>query len=503
MIQRNKIKFFVLLSISFAWLAPTRVSAMISFSKGNRPVENRSWPTGTEEVANLTSRVVSVSGPRGGESYFGYRCNDTAEFNAALEKFSAIQAPRATRRSISMDGNADIIDDKPLLLVVHDYRQDVEMLAGWTFLKERLDWMFAVWAAEDFYRNFNRPQVGPFSDHPYYRQSFPPPRIDVYVGGDGPIVWEQVIVPSNVRVIDKRAAAAPVDVKSGGVILGRLFDMATHHVIAGADVVLMKRIKPRDLKETARTKSDETGAFSMQAIDEGYYVIHVEAEGYAGRDVGPYDNRSGHSFQDFDVLLIRTGSLRGQVVDTHGNPARGVRVYAQQVWGIDGFGYKCSREQTATTDETGRFELLSLPRGYASLRCRAPSLHQKSISSELFSVGTKPWEKPEEARIVVEGTGTVRGKVVGDDGNPPRRTFMVQIEPKEGATVGTWGGVIQCKEGGVFEFKGVPPGEYVVIAKPNPMREGEASEPKAVTVTIGGTVSLEIISHYAHNRRSR
>jgi len=180
--------------------------------------------------------------------------------------------------------------------------------------------------------------------------------------------------------------------------------MATHQVIAGAEVVVMKRMEPRGLKETARTKSDDGGAFIVHDIPEGYYEIHVEAEGYAGRDVGPYNNRSGHSFHDLDVLLASTGSLRGQVVDTHGNPVRGVRVRAREVWGIDSLGYKCSQEPMATTDEDGRFELQSLPRGFASLRCREPSLHQKSISSELFTVGTKPWEKPEEATIVVEGT---------------------------------------------------------------------------------------------------
>lgn len=82
----------------------------------------------------------------------------------------------------------------------------------------------------------------------------------------------------------------------------------------------------------------------------------------------------------------------------------GCKVQARAVWGLDGLNYKCSLEPTATTDEGGRFELHSLPQGYVSLRCRAPSLHQKSISSELFTVGRKPWEKPEEATIVVEGT---------------------------------------------------------------------------------------------------
>jgi len=494
----------MLLSVlSFAWLVPATVWAMRSFSIGNTPVENRGWPTGTEGVANLTSRLGLMEGPSGGEYYFAYRCNDTAEFNAALEKFSAIRAPRTTRLSISLDGRADIIDDKPLLLVAHDYRQDTEKQTGWTFLKERVDWTFAVWVAESFHRHFNGRFGRAFSGNSYYRQPVPPPRIDVYVGGEGPIDWEEVNVPPNVRVIDKRAAAAPVDVKNGGVVRGRLFDMATHQVLVGADVVVMKRIKPRGFKETMRTKSDNAGAFQIQGIPEGYYVIHVEAEGYAGRSVCPYDNRSGHSFHDFDAFLVSAGSLCGQVVDTRGNPVRGVKVGAREIWGIDGLSYVCSQKPTATTDENGRFELHSLPRGFASLRCREPSLHQKSISSEFFTVGTKPWEKPQEAIIVVEGTGTVRGKVIGDDGNAPRRAFIVEIEPKDGITVGTWGGSMQCKEGGVFEFKGVPPGEYVVIAKPNPMREGEASEPELVSVAAGGTVSLEIINHYAHSRKGR
>ncbi len=320
--QRNRIKLLVLLSVlSCAWLVPGTVSALIMVYEGNAPVENRGWPTGTEEVANLPSRLGYMEGPPfgGGEYYFRYRCNNTAEFNLVLEEFSVIRSPRATRRSmVSLDGQkADIIDAKPLLLVVHDYRSDME---------DRVDWTFTVWVAENFHRLFNRLQGGLDPDHPHYRQPVPPPRIDVYAGGDGPIVWDDVKVPSNVRLIDKRAAAAPVDVENGGALRGRLFDMATHQVIAGADVVLMKRIKPRGLEETARAKSDDVGAFTVLGIPEGYYEIHVEAEGHAGRNVGWYDNRSGHIFHDLDALLVSTGSLRGQVVDTQGNPVPGVAV---------------------------------------------------------------------------------------------------------------------------------------------------------------------------------
>jgi len=62
---------------------------------------------------------------------------------------------------------------------------------------------------------------------------------------------------------------------------------------------------------------------------------------------------------------------------------------------------------------------------------------------------------------------------------------------------------MQCKKDGTFEFKGVPPGEYIVVAKPNPMREGEASEPKLVTITVGGIVDLEIVNDYAHSAKGR
>ena len=95
-------------------------------------------------------------------------------------------------------------------------------------------------------------------------------------------------------------------------------------LIAGAVVGVMKRIGPRGFEEAVRTKSDDTGAFSLQDIPEGYYAIQVEAQGYAGRDVGPYDNRNGHSYHDLDALLARAESLRGQVVDTDGNPVQGV-----------------------------------------------------------------------------------------------------------------------------------------------------------------------------------
>ena len=140
--------------------------------------------------------------------------------------------------------------------------------------------------------------------HPNYRQPVPPPRIDVYVGGGGPIEWDEVNVPDNVRVIDSRRSAS-TEAHGGGVIRGGVYDMATHQVIAGAEVTLRKRVEPRRLEDVRQMVTDDTGAFEVPAIAEGYYWLYVRKEGYAGRLVADFDNQTGHACLDLDTLLSR------------------------------------------------------------------------------------------------------------------------------------------------------------------------------------------------------
>ncbi len=99
------------------------------------------------------------------------------------------------------------------------------------------------------------------------------------------------------------------------------------------------------------------------------------------------------------------------------------------------------------------------------------------------------------------GTGVVSGKVLGKNGQPPTRKFIVELVPEGGHKIGSWGGSMQCQKDGSFEFKGVPLGKYEVTAKPNPMREGEESLPVQVMVSAGETIRLEIVSDHAHETK--
>ena len=472
----------------------TPASALYIIVNGSAPVTNMGWPNGAEDVANLPGRLGYKVGGICEVSYFSYQCKDTAQFQQALLRFAAIRLPRIGLFALGSQ-SPRLANANPLLLIVHDRSPNVPPdWGGQRGAKpERIDWTFTIWKPERFQHEFSNPDPNFLLNNPYCRQPVPAPQIDVYLGSGGPIEWKKINIPENVHGIDLRAEAAPASAKNGGVARGAVFDMATYQGVSGAKVILTPRVERQEQRQAISSQADKTGQFELRGIPEGYYDIQVEAEGYAGRSVGSLDNSGGHAYLDFDALISRTASLGGIVVDEKGMPLSGVEVSARGLIGIDGFGYNCVKS-SALTDANGKFELAAVPEGSTGLGCRAPTLHQQTSIFERYAISNKTWEKHPEIRIVMTGTGIIRGKVVDKDGNPPTRSYIVNIEAKGGSKVGSWGGGTQCKEGGAFEFSGVPPGEYVLTSQPNPGREDEASEPKPVVVTAGAVIDVGIVN---------
>ena len=86
-----------------------------------------------------------------------------------------------------------------------------------------------------------------------------------------------------------------------------------------------------------------------------------------------------------------------------------------------------------------------------TIRCRKESLHLQNSIFEQYRIPS------DDIRLVMEGTGIIRGQVVRADGRALSRDVHVHLRPP-GEQRGKWGGSCKCKEDGTFEFTGVPPG---------------------------------------------
>jgi len=448
---------------------------------GSERIEDRGWPSGCVEMANLATRFGWWEGPPlgGGEYHFLYRCQNTDEFNKALKIFAAIRAPK-------------------LELVVHNgpeysfwLKKDEKELSK---PENRVDWTFLVWVPENWNRLFNSPRSYMLSsDHPNFKKPVAAPMIDVYIGGGGFIVWEDVKVPENIVVIDKRPGSVSPEFADGGLVRGKVLDMVTGQLIAGAEIVLATYQNQREWKEEMRGTTNHQGLCQIAKIPPGYYEVRVIAKGYVPRKQGNYDNKRPE-YHQFEIDLTRPSYVKGIVTDPNGNPIQGVKVTAINIIGSDGFGYPCVDDKSAITDKDGRFNIRSLPIGLTNIMCHAESLHLKNSILEQYPIPS------DEIKLTMTGTGIVQGKVVDKDGKTLSRKVHVHIRPP-GEQIDKWGGSCLCEEDGSFEFTGVPPGEYLVGTDWRLLTEGDKTNAKLMSVEAGKTYEIEILYVEQEHRR--
>jgi len=469
----NKLNVFVIFCVVF--LFPKLGVSVITGEHGNRPIQDRGWLVGSVQVANLESRLGYWEGPPfgGGEYHFLYRCENTDDFNQALRIFAAIRA-------------------RKLELVVRNgpeysfwLKRDDEELSK---AENRVDWVFTVWVPQNWDSLYNDHMSFFLSDHPNFRKPVAAPRIDLYIG-EGAVVWEDVNIPKNLTVIDKRPSSISPEFAGNGLVRGKVFDMATGQPIAGAEIVLAVHEGQSKWKEVMHDKTNEQGLCQIEKIPPGYYEVRIRANGYVPRKQGTYNNKRPEYYQ-FEAGLTRPSYVKGIVTDIDGNPIEGAKLSATNVIGTDGFGYPCVGDTSATTDKQGRFEIRNLPVGLMNIRCRAESLYLKNSIFEQYQIPS------DDIKLTMTGTGTIRGKVVDKDGKSPSGDVHIHVRPP-GEQLGKWGGSARCKEDGSFEFTGVPPGEYLVGTDFGLLTKGDRTKAKLVSVEAGKTYEVQIV-HVGH-----
>lgn len=454
--------------IALCVLAPSQARALIEVGKGNQPVEDAGWPTGAQELANLKSRVGWWVGPPlgGGMHVFLYRVENTAQLNEALDLFAAIQASKL--RTVLHDGPHESF-------ALRDHAKP----NGQPQPDARVDWTFTIWNPESWHRLYNSPRGTFLHDRPQFHQPVDPPTVDIYVGG-GNIRGDELKLPEGVEVRDERRASSPVDLSDGGVIRGRVFDMATGKPIAGAALAAVEHVQIQggySLKELGQAVTGDDGRYQMNRLKRDPSQVHIVADGYAPRALR-LDHRDLPIYRSIDIELATEGSIAGRILDAKGEPLPDVTVGLTGMLAIDGCGYSSPTPVEAETDAEGRFQLKGLPRGYAQLSYRKQGYYLSPLG-ELRAVPGEPVE------VAMQRTGKIRGKVsIAGGGSMPAHVSLDQEGKRPGVWggVGTWGGSMQLDAEGRFEFDGAPPGKYRVQAK---------GQTKVITLAGGQTVEVD------------
>jgi hypothetical protein len=321
-----------------------------------------------------------------------------------------------------------------------------------------------------------------------------PPRLDVYVSTGGAVDWDKVKMPSNIRVKDERAASSGVDLSGGSMVRADFYDMGTGKAVSGARVIVEKVTwitntpAHYEYEIIGEAVSDPTGRAELARIPNSTNRVRVTGPGYAPRWM--QQNAFTHpTLVKYSVELAPASTVKGTVTDTDGKPVKGAWVRPQTLIAFNGEGYHNGQhfeqlEKVAVkTDDAGRFEINDLAAGYIQFNVIAEGFYYGDIST-IYDV-------PSAAiPLKVTGAGMLEILVTDAQGTPiskyEGKPILVNLEPKGGNKVGSWGGGGIVDGTGIRMFTNVPPGEYRITSKPNPGSTDRQYTPEQVVIIKPG-----------------
>ena len=407
--------------------------ALISGSEGNSPVSGHGWPAGSVDVANLKTRVANWEGPPygGGQTTFDFRGKSTADFMRALEAFSKIEGKK--KELIIQSG-----PKTSFWLGLSAGKEDAP--------DPRIDWSFVVWNESVWNQMFNDPKNTFMSDNPNFRKPVDCPKMYLYLGG-GTVKWEEVKVPKGITVIDQRNKDG-VGPKISGVVR----EMGSEKPMAGVKVTLIPGTQKIEGTLPVVTTGVD-GKYELKDFPKGGYYVVASKEGYATKRSLTFAEVNGADLREELFTLSKAEKFAGIVNGPKGEAVEGARIIVRNVIGKDGFGYNGRDNFETKTDAEGRFALEGLPQGECRVSAWLEGYYNPGSVLTKYEI---PSSSPIEIKMI--GTGTIKGIMPP----PEKGQHNVNLHPPGGNKVGSWGGSMNCKEDGSFEFKNVPEGVYYI-----------------------------------------
>ncbi len=240
--------------------------------------------------------------------------------------------------------------------------------------------------------------------------------------------------------------------------------------------------------------SGADGSFRVAGLEVGEYVLVVQREGYALKQV-PSVTVQAEGPNDWPAVVLSPGvAIAGFVRNGKGEPVVGAQVSS--------FAVNAGPRGSSTTDPEGRFRL----DGFGSDRAVMLSVRAEGYAALQRQV-TPP---SEDLSLVLKTTGTIRGRVEDAATHRPLTDFSASYESPRG---GGFGGV-QIRMGGesektfqsadgTFELTDVPAGKWKVVASAPGYRpadaagieigEGETKEGVVLSLKKGASVSGRVL----------
>lgn len=272
--------------------------------------------------------------------------------------------------------------------------------------------------------------------------------------------------------------------------------------------------------------TDNEGRYMFQGLPTATYNITVApgthralylSGGYGMAYAGPAGSArpkpielaDGQQLENVDVALTRAGAITGTVTDASGDPASRVQVSAMLVRR----GAEPAQVGSVSTDDLGQFRLFGLaPADYILVASAQQMGFGGPIELEGEATGFAPTYAPgtptpsdavrvrlprggqatADIRLIETRVFMIKGTVITSAGTPPRNANVSVIRADTPNTSSGTG----VMPDGTFVIRNLPPGQYDLIARYTPQREGlppggpmptDNSEMVSVRVEVGGS----------------
>ncbi len=296
------------------------------------------------------------------------------------------------------------------------------------------------------------------------------------------------------------AATQPVKPEDKCSIEGKVTNALTGEPVKKARISLDHMGRQDNASYSATT--DAGGRFAIQDVDPGDYILSAERNGFArlrygdrgpNRPAPPFTLKAGARVNDVAFRLLPHAVIAGRVLDEDGEPMESVQV------GVMRFVFQGGKRRlvpagNASTDDLGEYRIFELEpaKYYLSATYRRPALtvtNERAAADGSEEEGYAPTYFPgtsdPASAVAIEMaagkvlTGTeitlrktrtvrVRGRVTNSMSEGLPRNVMLHLVPRNTMLEGFFSQLTTQparNRGGAFEFRGVTPGAYLLMAQ--------------------------------------